>query len=394
VRQLGPKSPVPSPTSAGTLAILLLMAATAQAQEEKQMPKAVERRAEADTARDFVRLAFNFYDQSDGGGNEHLKEDMTVLEPQILVSKAIGEKWTGTVKLQADIISAASVDKRYRFAPGTQSGASGDKFFGIDAGAFYAWSDQTTIGAGVSFSTEYDYRSLGAYAKWTYSTASKNDTFVVKASGYFDTLDLILFDGSEPGTDDRRSLSLGLGWSHVIGPRTVGTVNWDVTSQSGFLSTPYNSVVAAGTEVQEVLPDSRLRNAFHVRVRHLLVDDLAIEGGLGAYFDDWGATAFNVELAVHWEAIPEVLILRPSYRFHAQTEVDSFVSDGATSIPEERTQDSDLASFTSHTFGLKAIFPHARFLSDDMELEIGLDFTIRSDGLDSFGVTVGYVWRY
>ncbi|HKS17507.1 MAG TPA: DUF3570 domain-containing protein, partial [Planctomycetota bacterium] len=205
---------------------------------------------------------------------------------------------------------------------------------------------------------------------------------------------LILFDGSEDGTDTRRSLSLGLGWTHVIGPRTLATLNWDLTTQDGFLSTPYNSVVAAGTEVREVLPDTRFRNSFFGRVRHLVFDDLAIEPGLGAYFDDWGATAFTAELGLRWEVLPGDLIIRPSYRFHSQTEVDDFLPDTATSIPEFRTQDSDLADFTSHTFGLKFLLPHPTFLGDHHEVELGFDYTMRSDDLDAFSITLGYQWRF
>jgi hypothetical protein len=38
---------------------------------------------------------------------------------------------------------------------------------------------------------------MGAYLRWVYDTESKNDTFVARLSGYFDTLDLIRFYGPE-----------------------------------------------------------------------------------------------------------------------------------------------------------------------------------------------------
>lgn len=351
-------------------------------------------RAEANMSRDFVRFAFNFYSQSDGGGNPHLEEDMEVLEPQVLVAHQFSPAWTGTLKLQGDIISAASIESGKRFPPGTQSGASGDNYLGAEAAAFYAWSDQTTVGGGLSLSTEYDYTSVGGFVRWTYDTSSRSDTFVARLSLYSDTLDLILFDGSEQGSDDRTSASLGLGWTHIFDPRTLATLNWDLTSQSGFLSTPYNSVVAAGTEVQEILPDSRFRNSVFGRIRHLLWADLAVEPGAGFYFDDWGATAFNLEMQAYWEAVPNDLIVKVGYRFHSQTEVDDFVADTASVIPEFRTQDSDLADFTSHGFGLKLILPHATFIGENHELEIGFDYTMRSDDLDAFGFTMGYQWRY
>jgi hypothetical protein len=351
-------------------------------------------RAPANTSKDFVRIAFNFYDQDDGGGNPHLDEQMTVLEPQLLISKALSERWIGTFKFQSDLISAASVESGKRFPSGKQSGASGDKYIGGEVGAFYAWSEQTTIGVTAGLSTEYDYRSVGGALSWSHTTVDKNDTFVVRLGLTSDTLDLIRWDGSEDGSDSRTSIGLGLGWTHVLGPRTIGTLNWDLTSQSGFLSTPYNSVVAAGTEVEEVLPDSRLRNALHARVRHLLWHDLAVEPGAGLYVDDWGATAWNLEFNVHWELVPNALIVRPGFRFHGQTEVDDFLDDSATVIPELRTQDSDLADFTSQTFSLKLLFPHVRFLGRDQELEIGFEYTTRSDDLDALSVTFGWQWRF
>jgi hypothetical protein len=367
--------------------------------QEAPLPPRPERmqepapRAPANASKDFVRIAFNFYDQDDGGGNPHLDERMTVLEPQLLISWTFSERWHASFKFQGDIISAASVESGKRFRVG-QSGASGDKYTGGELGAFYAWSDHTTIGASVSLASEYDYKSVGGSLSWSHTTSDKNDTFVLRLGATSDTLDIIRWTGMEEGTDSRTSIGLGVGWTHVLGPRTIGTLNWDLTSQSGFLSTPYSSVVAAGTEVEEVLPDSRFRNAFHTRVRHLLWHDLAVEPGVGLYFDDWGATAWNFEFHAYWEAAPNALIVRPSYRFHGQSEVDDFLEDTATSIPKFRTQDSDLADFTSHTFGLKLLFPHLRLMGQEHELEIGFEYTLRSDDLDAVSFTFGWQWRY
>lgn len=380
------------------LAVLMALTAPAAAWAQEQPPRPeapgpVENRARADSSRDFLRFAFNFYQQNDGGGNEHLEEDMTVLEPMLLFSKTLSDRWHGTFKAQGDIISAASIEKR--FPSGTQSGASGDKYVNLEGGAFYAWSDQTRIGAGASFATEYDYRSVGLWTKWTHETPDKNDSFAVRVGAFFDTVRVIRFDGTDDeGNESRQSLSLGVGWTRVLGPETVGSLNWDLTIQSGFLSTPYNSVVAAGTEVVEELPDSRIRNSLHARVRHLLLEDVAVEPGAGVYVDDWGGRAFNVELAAFWEAIPDSLIVKPSWRFHWQGEIDYSLSDSAAAIPEFRTQDSDLADFTSHTLGLKLLFPNATVLGDGIDLEVGGDLTMRSDGLDSWSFSVGTIWRF
>ncbi len=349
---------------------------------------------EAETHRNFARFAFNFYSQSDGGGNPNLKEDMTVFEPQLLVGLGLTDDLSLSLKAQGDIISAASVDHRYRFPNGAQSGASGDTYFGLEGGLFYAWSDQVHVGVGLSGSVEYDYASFGANTRLVWDSEDKNDTLLVKLSAFFDTLTLILFDGTQPGLAGRRSYNVGVGWTHLLGPRTVGTLNYDLTLQNGFLSTPYNSVFTTGGEARELLPHDRLRHAVFARVRQLVFDDLALEPGVGVYLDDWGARALNAELHAYWEVFPGVVLLQPWYRYHTQSQIDWFVADTASVLPDLRTQDSDLAAFDSHTFGLKLVVPHVDVFNLDTELNLGGDFTLRSDDLNAFSLGLGLMVRY
>ena len=59
-----------------------------------------------------------------------------------------------------------------------------------------------------------------------------------------------------------------------------------------------------------------------------------------------------------------------------------------------RTQDSDLAAFDSHTFGLKLVVPHVDVFGLDTELNLGGDFTLRSDDLNAFSLGLGLMVRY
>ncbi len=374
--------------------LFLVAAVTSGALAADDDPVDPPRPLEAETHHNFARFAFNFYSQSDGGGNPNLKEDMTVFEPQLQLGFGVGDDLTLSLKAQGDIISAASVDHTYRFPDGVQSGASGDTYFGLEGGFFYAWSDQVHVGAGLSGSVEYDYASFGANTRLVWDSADKNDTLLVKVSAFFDTLTLILFDGSQPGLAGRRSYNVGVGWTHVLGPRTVGTLNYDLTFQNGFLSTPYNSVFTTGGEARELLPHDRVRHAVFARVRHLLLDQLALEPGIGAYVDDWGARALNAELHAYWELVQGVALLQPWYRFHTQSQVDWFLAETASVLPDVRTQDSDLAAFDSHTFGLKLVLPHVDIFRMDTELNLGGDFTLRSDNLNGFSLGLGLMVRY
>jgi hypothetical protein len=350
------------------------------------------RHAGADRSHDFIRLAFNFYSQHDGGGNPYVDENNQVIEPSFLLSKSLGEGLTMTVKLQGDWITNP-LGTSASNSPVKTTASSGKQYVRGDAGLFYAWSDSLTLGAGLSASTEPNYRSVGTYVKGTWETPSKNDSLGLRLGAYFDTVSLNYWDGTSGGEDVRRSFAISPAWTHVLGPGTLMTLNYDLTLQTGYLASPSNFVYVLGTAVPELLPRTRQRHALSGRVRHLLTDDLAIEPGLGVYLDDWGATAWSASLALFWEAIPDGMIVRPHARFHDQTAVDAFVPyAGATGIPKFRTQDSDLAAFTDTTVGLKLIWPHA--LGESVELELGGEYTDRSDGISWWSVSTGLQWRF
>ena len=410
------------------LAFLLLLLAPApvfaQAKAEGPEPR---KTIDADTSRSYLRLAFNFYEQKDGGGNPNVDENMQVLQPMFLLGVGLSEKLSLSLKGQGGLVSAASTNSGARTTAGSAGGgggggdddeeeddedgavsgasggggddggsslADGDRFFGLEAGLFYAWSDQVGVGAGVSYNKEDAYRSIGGNARFVYTTRDKNDTFLIRVSASFDTVDIRLFDGTGGGSENRNTYGLGLGWTHVLGRKTQGTLSYDLTYQNGFLSTSYNSVLVAGTEVQEILPDTRLRHSVFARIRHLLLDYLAVEPGVGFYVDDWGAVASSFELHAFWEFIPGVLILQPSYRFHWQRQISYFTGESESSVPRYRTQDSDLDTFTNHTFGLKLVAPSVKIFGVDTEFELGGDYTFRSDRLNCFSVTFGFLVRF
>ena len=52
----------------------------------------------------------------------------------------------------------------------------------------------TTVGAGVSFSTEFDYQSVGANINFSKKTKNRNGEFTAKAQVYLDRVSLIYPD--------------------------------------------------------------------------------------------------------------------------------------------------------------------------------------------------------
>ncbi len=366
--------------------------------------------AEARQTIDMVQLSLNFYEQSDGGGNPNLKEEVTILQPMLLLASKLSEDWNASLMLQGDAIigrsgSGASGSAAAGTAPaGGGGGEEGEERDGERDGNLeisevqytgvftvgHRWTPFATMSAGLSLGNEEDYRSFGLHTRWLQESRDRNNAFLLRLSMYFDRLDVVTFDGADLGEDERRTFSPGLGYTRVLNERTLVSFGYDLTFQSGFLSTAKNSVVAAGTEVPEALPDTRLRHSLTARVRHLLAEPLAVEPEASVYVDDWGARGVAAALYLHWEAARGALILRPGLRWYAQSEVDDFLDPGAPSIPAYRTQDSDLGSFTTRTLSLKATFLKSWLFGDELDL-MG-DVAERSDGIRWFSVTIGFTW--
>lgn len=379
-------------------------------QETQETPK-LEKYAPSKPMVGVVDVLLNFYDQDDSGGNPNQKEDVSIFQPMMLVNFKLSEEWNVTLTMQSDLImtrSDSASGASGRAAGGTAAAGNGGEEdedegggeaggleisevqFGGSLSFDFAWSRQTHVGAGFSLSKEDNYRSLGGFVKWSYETEDRNDAFGVRLTALSDTVELDYFDGTSGGEDGRVTFSPGASWTHVLGGATLLTVAYDLTVQRGELGTPAQSVISGGTEVREVLPDSRIRHAVHARLRHLLFDVLSVEPGLSLYADSWGARAWAFEFALYLELVPGAFLLRPSYRFHSQTEIDAFLDEGQ-GIPEFRTQDSDLGAFTTSSFGVKLSFFDSPLFGD--ELEIVGEYSDRSDGIEWFTIAVGFRWK-
>lgn len=135
-----------------------------------------------------------------------------------------------------------------------------------------------SLGEHVGYSFEYDYNSIGAGGSVAVESEDKNSILTYSLDTFFDTVDIIRFDGTDDeGSDDRISIAGTINLYRVLSPKTHGQFGLTVSSQSGFLETPFNSVMiqdpvtsAVTSEVTEELSDSRLRGALYGTVRHSL----------------------------------------------------------------------------------------------------------------------------
>ena len=347
-----------------------------------------------------VEVHIGLFDMPDDGeGNPFLDEDLTVVEGIVVFDHQLNEKLGVSTMLTYDFISSASIDRLSKFPD--QTGASGDYYIGADLGFNYELSERQDLGWHFGGSVEYDYASIGLGGSYFVEALDKNSSWTYSLEAFLDSIDVIRFDGTEEGTDDRTSLAATVSHYRVLGPKTHGEFGLTLSTQSGFLETAYNAVVledpglppnpnlannANGIEITEELPDSRTRGVLFGQVRRALRPGQSVELGGRLYSDTWGVSSLTFEPRYYRSLSPDWL-LRLRYRYYTQTAADDFAETFplAAGAPDERTQDADLSEYDSNTFGTRLDWGGA-----ESSWNLSLDYVLRSDGLDQLLFAIGW----
>lgn len=350
-----------------------------------------------------VDFLLNYYDQ-DG---EHSPvtggigtEDLQVVAPTVVVRWDASENWNLSADLGVDNITSASSDN---IDSQVSSASRNDSRAHLVLTANRKWKDQR-FSFGVGFSSEYDYRSLSGRLGWSKDFNQKNTTFSVGLGLYSDTVELYNIDGIVEGEDDRETMDLSLALTHNFSPRTVGTVELAVSSQSGFLSTPFHEVILAptagfpeGRHVAERLPDSRERTAVALSLQHAFTSKVVQRVYVRLYDDDFGIQAQTVEAETHFRIpLAQESWIFPILRFHTQTGSDYFGLPGTfTESDAFFTADGDLGEFDSQKYGLGLRVLLARNRTGWSRYLRGFETRLttysRDDGLDA--ISASFAWR-
>jgi hypothetical protein len=382
---------------------LFLTSAAATGESEDPPATSFTGSAEAGTGTAAVRVGY-YHNPDHGDGNPFLDEKLTVVEPIFIVDYNVTDRLAATGQFSYDYVSSASIDRLSDLEDfDNQSGASGDNYVGFDLGARYELDQDQRVGGYFSLSTEYDYTSYGVGGDYARDFANKDATVKLSMNGYYDELDVIIWNGEEPGDDERVSISTTLTWYQIINPRVHADMGATFGYQNGFLETPYNAVViedssgipnedldnrASGTQITEELPKNRSRGSLFGRTRYSLTPETALEMGGRLYLDDWGIFGFTAEPLVHYWPTKQIG-MRLGYRYYIQTDADDY-KDHFTEVTSKRTQDSDLANFDSHGILGALVWQPLETLS----LDVTAGYTLRSDGIDqlmlSFGIRTSF----
>jgi hypothetical protein len=219
----------------------------------------------------------------------------------------------------------------------------------------------TTVGGGLSSSTEFDYQSYGANLNFSTKTKNRDGELTVKFQTFLDQVSLVkpielraagnIDDHNYPSTP-RNTYAGSLSYSQIINQRLQIMFLADVIKQTGYLSLPFHRVYFNDASVhQENLPDSRFKIPLGFRANYFLGDRFIIKTYYRFYHDNWGLTAHTADIELPVKITPFVSV-SPFYRYYSQTAVKYFAPYELHSIQDQYyTSNYDLSKFNSNFFG-------------------------------------------
>jgi hypothetical protein len=245
------------------------------------------------------------------------------------------------------------------------TGAGGLEFTELryEAGAGYQHRlpRHVTLGAQGRFSTESDYTSLFAAASVEVALFDQTTTLrglLGRAADHITNGVSVMMGslGTPPRAEDLATTLGSIGVTHVLGPRVVASLTYDLSYLSGYQANIYRVVRGGSEPVPERVPDERLRHAVAASLRVYLPTRTTAVAAYRFYADDWGIIAHTPEARVIQEIVPG-LEARLRYRFFTQNAADFwqpvYMQSELTDPTVFVTDDEKLSAFTTHTFGLQ-----------------------------------------
>ncbi|MET3114315.1 hypothetical protein AAKU52_002049 [Pedobacter sp. CG_S7] len=319
---------------------------------------------------DEVNFVSSYYHQNGnnsavtgGIGTEKLTDFANTFDVQVSKLNKNGRKNTLLFEIGIDHYSSASSDK---IDPSTISSASS-----ADTRVYpsinWSQSNETTgnsFGFTGSYSSEYDYQSMGAAFNLTRLSNNKNTQFDFKLQAFLDSWTVILpielrtgngksNEESGGGTSPRNSFSTSFSLSQVINQRLQAAVIVEPAYQHGLLATKYQrNYFTDGSMRAETLPNSRYKLPIALRLNYFPDDRFIVRAFYRYYMDNWGIRAHTAELEVPVK-LSSFISVSPFYRYNKQTGTKYFAPYGQHN-PEAAyfTSDYDLSTLNSDFYGI------------------------------------------
>lgn len=290
-----------------------------------------------------------------GIGSEKLTDIANSIEVKFHRYDSHGRKHNFNFELGVDHYTSASSDK---IDPATLSSASSadTRFYPSINWTREDVKKGKTVGAGVSYSSEYDYQSLGLNLNFSKKTNDRSGELTAKLHAYLDHLTLIypieLRNSLKGGNASRNTVSGTLAWSQIINTKFQLMLESELVYQQGYLGLPFHRVYFGDNSVHvESLPDTRWKIPLGFRANYFLGDKFIIRSWYRNYHDNWGTNSNALQLETVVKFTP-FFSFTPFYRFYQQGAVKYFAPDHAHSAADGfYTSNYDLSKFNSNFYG-------------------------------------------
>jgi hypothetical protein len=286
-------------------------------------------------------------------------------------------------------------------------------------------ANKLTIGGGLSYSSEFNYHSIGLNFLAGKISRDENTEVTFKAQAFLDRVTLIEpsefapkpSDGnvstyttasgnvitsysrassSNIPTSPRNTFSGSLTLSHVLNKNFQLAVIADAVAQQGYLGLPFHRVYFkdGGTNLEKIenLPGSRFKLPIGIRANWFATDKLIFRTYYRYYTDNWGIRSHTASIELPYKLSPFVSVA-PFYRYYTQTAAYYFAPyQEHLSTDTYYTSNYDLSAFKSHYAGLNFRFTPEKgiFIFDMIELRYGHYFQTTGLHGDNVGLNIRF----
>jgi len=268
----------------------------------------------------------------------------------------------------------------------------------------------TTVGAGISFSHEFDYNSFSFNANLALKTKDRSGEFSARAQVFLDQVSLVTpielsgTTATPSGREEhhysstpRNSFDVALSYTQIINKRLQVALLSDVVTQNGYLSLPFHRVYFNdGSVHQENLPSSRLKLPLGLRANYFIGDKVILRAYYRYYTDDWGLHSHTASLEMPVKVTP-FFSISPFYRYYVQTAVNYFAAyEAHTATDQYYTSNYDLSAFNSSFYGagIRLTPPNGVFKMEHVNmLEIRYGHYTKNIGMSSDVVSLNIKFK-
>ncbi|MET0660757.1 MAG: DUF3570 domain-containing protein [Steroidobacteraceae bacterium] len=243
-----------------------------------------------------------------------------------------------------------------------------------------------TFSAGLGFSTEYDYKHIGANLLLARDFNKRNTTVSIGAAYSQDDIEPVGGapvplsqmldvgnDNNKRGNDSKDVIDLLVGFTQVLGRNTVLRLNYSYSDSSGYLNDPYKilSVVDPvtgdtltripvggaqgpnGLYMYESRPDSRTKQSLYAEMKHAFGKPV-LHLAYRFMTDDWGIDSSTLDARLRWP-VGASSYIEPQLRYYTQSEADFYRASivSGRPLPEFASADFRLGNFDAITGGFK-----------------------------------------